>query len=173
MELYFMVGALVVSVAAAILDLTSRRIPNVLTYTSMLAAIGARGILQGWSGLLGALAGGLIGGGIFLLFFLLRTMGGGDMKLMTAVGCLAGAQKSFEVVLAAAIAGGVMAIAFALWQRRLRTVLVNVADLVRFHFRFGMESHPTLNLVNSQARRLPYGVAIAAGVLYTTLAMVY
>jgi hypothetical protein len=51
----------------------------------------------------------------------------------------------------------------------LRAVLVNVFDLIRFHATVGAEVHPTLNLSNPQAARLPYGVAIAAGVLYSVL----
>jgi hypothetical protein len=34
----------------------------------------------------------------------------------------------------------------------------------------GAEAHPSLNLSNPQAARMPYGVAIAAGVLYSALA---
>ena len=52
----------------------------------------------------------------------------------------------------------------------LRTVLANVVDLIRFHAVAGAEVHPNLNLSNPQAARLPYGVAIAAGVLYSAVA---
>ena len=62
-----------------------------------------------------------------------------------------------------------LAIIYAVWQGRLRTVLVNVFDLIRFHATAGAEVHPNLNLSNPQAARLPYGVAIAAGVLYSVL----
>ena len=97
-------------------------------------------------------------------------MGAGDVKLITAVGCFVGPGVALEIVLASAIAGGIFAIIFALWQGRLRAVLVNVVDLVKFHAVAGAEVHPSLNLSNPQAARLPYGVAIAAGVLYSVLA---
>ena len=126
--------------------------------------------MQGWRGLGSGLAGGLIGGGAFLIFFLVHAMGAGDVKLITAVGCFVGPATAIEIVFASAIAGGILAIVVALRQGRLRAVLVNVLDLFRFHAVDGTEVHPSLNLSNPQAARLPYGVAIATGVLYSVLA---
>ena len=160
-----MTGALAVAVVGGITDITSRRIPNKLTYLGMLVAITGRFALQGWHGLGSALAGGVVGGGAFLIFFLVQAMGAGDVKLMTAVGCFAGLVVTVWIVLATAIIGGVLAILYAVWQGRLRTVLVNVFDLIRFHATAGAAVHPDLNLSNPQAARLPYGVAIAGGVL--------
>ncbi len=169
-ESLFMAGALTVAGLGGITDVTSRRIPNKLTYPAMLIAIAGRFALQGWHGLGSAIGGGLIGGGAFLIFFLLHAMGAGDVKLITAIGCFVGPGLAIEIVIASAIAGGIFAIIYALWQGRLRTVLVNVVDLVRFHAVAGADVHPRLNLSNPQAVRLPYGVAIAAGVLYSVLA---
>ena len=70
-----MAGALVVAAIGGVTDVATRRIPNVLTYSAMLVAIAGRSMLQGWHGLGSALAGGLIGGGAFLVFFLLHAMG--------------------------------------------------------------------------------------------------
>jgi prepilin peptidase CpaA len=169
-ESLFMVGALTVAGIGGITDVSTRRIPNKLTYLAMMIAIAGRFALQGWHGLGSALLGGLVGGGAFLIFFLLHAMGAGDVKLITAVGCFVGPGSAIEIVLASAIAGGVFAIIYALWQGRLRTVLVNCLDLIQFHAAAGAEVHPSLNLSNPQAVRLPYGVAIAAGVMYSALA---
>jgi prepilin peptidase CpaA len=163
-------GALTVAGIGGFTDVTTRRIPNRLTYSAMLVAIAGQCALHGWHGFVSAIAGGLVGGGPFLIFFLLHAMGAGDVKLITAAGCFVGPATALEIVLASAIAGGIFAIIFALWQGRLRAVLVNVVDLVKFHAAVGAEVHPSLNLSNPQAARLPYGVAIASGVLYAVLA---
>ena len=170
MDFYFMCGAVVVAGIGCATDIASRRIPNRPTYSAILFAIIGRFAFQGWHGLESALVGGLIGGGAFLLFFLLHAMGAGDVKLMTAVGCFAGSTRAFEIVLAVAIAGGVFAIIHSLLHRRLRVVLGYVIELAGFHAMAGAEAHPSLNLSNPQAARMPYGVAIAAGVLYSALA---
>jgi len=169
-ESLFMIGALIVAVTGSITDVATRRIPNKLTYLAIAIAIAGRFMLQGWHGLGSAIAGGLVGGGAFLIFFLLHVMGAGYVKLIAAVGCFAGPGLAIEIVLASAMAGGIFAIFYALLKGRLRVVLANVWDLIKFHAALGVEVHPTLNLSNPQAVRLPYGVAIAAGVLYSTLA---
>ncbi len=165
-----MAGALGIAAIGASTDVATRRIPNWLTYSGMLIGIVAHGVLQGWRGLGGSIAGGLIAGGAFLVFFLVHAMGAGDVKLITAIGCMVGPTPAVHIVLASAIAGGIFAILLSLWRRRLRTVLANLVDLIRFHAEAGAEVHPSLNLSNPQAARLPYGVAIAAGVLYSALA---
>ncbi len=169
-ESLFIVGALTVAGIGGITDVVTRRIPNNLTYSAMLVAIVGRFAFEGWHGLGNAVAGGLVGSGAFLLFFLLRAMGAGDVKLITAVGCFVGPGLAIEIVFASAIAGGIFAIVFALWQGRLRTVLGNVGELIKFHTAVGPEIHPTLNLTNPESVRLPYGVAIAAGVLFSVSA---
>jgi len=166
----FMGAAVAVAVVGALTDIVSRRIPNKLTYSAMLLAIVGRTAVQGWHGLGAALGGALIGGGAFLLFYLIQAMGAGDVKLMTAVACLAGTGPAIEIVFASAIAGGIFALLYSLWKGRLRAVLANVVDLIKFHAVMGAEAHPTLNLSNPQAARMPYGIAIAAGVLYSALA---
>jgi prepilin peptidase CpaA len=165
-----MAGALIVAGLGGVADVLTRRIPNLLTYPVMLVAIVGRSALYGWHGLGSALAGGFIGGGAFLIFYLLHAMGAGDVKLIAAIGCLVGPSAAIEIVLASAIAGGIFAVIYALWQGRLRAVLVNLLDLIKFHAVAGAEMHPSLNLSNPQAARLPYGIAIAAGVLYSVLA---
>ncbi|HWR35682.1 MAG TPA: prepilin peptidase [Clostridia bacterium] len=172
MESLFMASALAIGITGAFADIRTRRIPNALTYTGMIAGIAVHTVMQGWSGLASALLGGLIAGGIFLVFFLLRVMGGGDLKLMTAIGCFAGPQNSLRAVLATAIAGGVIAIGYAIFRGRLRKMFSNMGDLIRFHAVAGAAVHPTLNLSNPEAMRFPYGTAIAAGALYSFLATI-
>jgi len=74
------------------------RIPNWLTYGSVVAALAARALL-GWPGIKGGLIGLLAGGGVFFLLFALGGMGGGDVKLMAAVGTWAGGAQTVVVLL--------------------------------------------------------------------------
>lgn len=155
------------SLVAAVVDVYTRRIPNALTYSTIVAAIVGRTALEGAAGARSALLGGIVGGGVFFVFFLLHAMGAGDVKLITAIGCLLGPGKALEIVLATAIAGGVLGVAYAMWRRQLRSILANVGDLLRFHAAFKGAVHPTLNLSNAEAVRMPYAVPIAVGVAYT------
>src|SRR5437667_386601 len=88
-----------VAVSAAITDATQRRIPNRLTYPAMLAGLVLQMALHGWRGLLLSAGGGLLFGGLFILFYLVRAMGAGDVKLAAALGCLSDFPRYFVRVL--------------------------------------------------------------------------
>ena len=90
MERYFLICALGFASVGALNDIRSGRIPNWLTYTSLAAALVVRGAIAGWPGLRSGLQGVALAGGLFLLLFLLGSMGGGDVKLMAAVAGWAG-----------------------------------------------------------------------------------
>ena len=66
----------------------------------------------GWSGAGSALLGTACGAGVFLMFYLLGGMGGGDVKLMAGFGAVLGSQLLFEAALWTAGCGGLMAVLF-------------------------------------------------------------
>lgn len=73
----------------------------------------------------------LLCGVIFLIFYLSGGMGAGDVKLIAAVGCIAGLSNSVYLLVLTALAGGVMGIGMALMRGRLRETLFNVAALAK------------------------------------------
>src|SRR5271165_3189340 len=158
--------AAIFAVVAAILDLRQHRIPNWLTYPGIILGFVFRGAFMGWKGLATALAGCLLAGGVMFLFFVVRAMGAGDVKIMAAIGAFVGPSNAVEVLLATAICGGVLAIAYALYRKRMISTLKNLASVLRFHAWAGVQAHPEVNLDNPEALRMPYGLAIALGTLY-------
>jgi prepilin peptidase CpaA len=99
-------------------------------------------------------------------------MGAGDVKLMAAVGCLAGMDSVAYLLIWTALAGGVMAIALALWRGRLTETLKNMGALALHHRSEGLTPHPSLNVDSTWTLRLPYGLAIAAGTALTLCLLV-
>ncbi len=170
---YLLLAALLLAVAAAIIDLRQHRIPNWLTYPGIVAGIGLRGAVLGWKGLETALTGCLLAGGIMFVFFAVRAMGAGDVKIMAAIGAFVGWHHAVDVLLATAICGGVLAIAYALYQRRMISTIKNVGAVLRFHAWAGVQAHPELNLDNPSALRMPYGLAIALGTLFAFAAVLW
>ncbi len=149
--------------AGAVYDVARHRIPNVLTLPAIAFGLVLHFTLGGWGQLGASAAAGLICGVIFLVFYLSGGMGAGDVKLITAVGCIAGLPLVASLLILTSLAGGVMAVGFALYRRRLKETLVNVWALALHHQSAGIAPHPELNLGNPQTLRLPYGLAIAAG----------
>lgn len=169
MEILLLSAAAAWAAVGAVYDIASRRIPNRLSYSGILVGILLRTGLLGWRGLATALAGGALAGGIFFLLYLVRGMGAGDVKLMTAVGCFAGFPEVVQIMVACALAGGIMGLGVALYRSSALRTLRNVWELLRFHAAHGAQVHPTLNIDNPQAMRLPYAIAIAAGTGYALL----
>lgn len=110
-----------------------------------------------------AATAGLIGGAIFLIFWIAGGMGAGDVKLITGVGCIAGTGHLAEILIATTLMGGLFAIVLATLRGRLKSTLANVGVLVMHHRKAGLQPHPELNVLNGKTLRLPYAVAIAAG----------
>lgn len=166
-----LLAALVLAIIAAIVDVRQHRIPNWLTYSGIVLGFVSRGALFGWKGLLGAVEGFLLAGGIMLVFYLVRAMGAGDVKLMAALGAMVGPRHVIVVLLATAICGGLLGIGYAVYRGRIGSTIKNVGSVLRFHAWAGLQAHPDLNLDNPAALRMPYGLAIALGMLYAVLAI--
>ena len=148
------------------MDVRGRRIPNWLTYSGLITALIVRTGLAGWTGLKGGLLGLLLAGGIFYLFFLLGGMGGGDVKLVAAVGAWAGTAQIGSILIVSAIAGGILAVGYMVVFRQMRQTLLNTVELVRHHMTSGLQPHPVINVQQSNTLRLPYGLAVAMGTLF-------
>lgn len=162
-EIAYPASATLCAATGAVFDVRSRRIPNLLTLSAIPAGLLLHWGLGGWRQLGSSLVAGLICGGIFLVFYLAGGMGAGDVKLITAAGCLAGLSGAGWLLILTALAGGVMAIALALYRRRLKETLVNMTALLLHHRFAGLTPHPELNIDNRQALSLPYALAIAVG----------
>lgn len=163
---YFMLGALICAMIGAVSDIRAQRIPNWLTYGSLAAGLVVRTCFDSWRGLGQGAAGVLIGGGVFFLFFLVRGLGAGDVKLMAAVGAWLGVSHIALAMVYTAVAGGALAVTYMLFYRRVGSTVQNVGELVRFHLTSGIRPHPEVNLQDPGAIRVPYGLAIALGTLF-------
>jgi prepilin peptidase CpaA len=165
LEKYFMICAVLVALGGAVSDIRSARIPNRLTYSALLTALSLRFALLGLSGLKSGAVGMLVAGGLFCVLFVLGAMGGGDMKLMAAVGAWVGSTQVMTLILAAALAGGVLAIGRIIFTKRVGQTLRNIMRLICYRLTSGLQPHPELNVQSLGSQRVPFGVAIAVGAL--------
>lgn len=160
-------AALAVAVAGCITDLRTRRVPNLLTFGAAAAALAYFAVFAGLSGLGMSLAGWFVGGLMFLPLFALRGLGGGDVKLMAALGAWVGPGSVVWLALYAAVAGGVLALVVAAFRGYLTQAFVNVWSILAFWRIAGLQPHPVHNVDSAAGIRLPYAVPIAAGLVVT------
>jgi len=161
--------ALLLAGIACVSDLRTRRIPNSIVLAGFGAGLIFNGLVAGVPGVGSSLAGGAIGLALFLPFFALGGMGGGDVKLLAALGSLVGPRDIVGLALAAAIAGGFFALIVAARNGRVREILRSTGRLLAFWARSGLLPSPEQTLENPAALRLPYAVPMLLGTLLVAL----
>lgn len=162
-------AAWLVAAAACWTDLRERRIPNALVLLGFAAGLILNARADGIAGIGSSVLGCAVGLALFLPFMLLGGMGGGDVKLLAALGSLVGPGQIVRLAIVAALAGGALALVRVLWEGRLRATLAGMAGLVFLWMTAGIRPSPDLNLSNPRTIRIPYAVAIAAGTFAVTL----
>lgn len=147
-----------VGIAACVDDLRRRQIANWIPLSAFAGGLALQTVQHGWRGLGTALLGTVTGAAVFLIFYLLGGMGGGDVKLMAGFGALLGAQRLLIAALWTAGCGGLLALAVIAggWMR----------DLWRQHRAPG-----EVSVARGRAETIPYAPAIAAGVWLSLVGM--
>ena len=159
--------ALAISLAACITDVRSRRIPNVLTFGSAAAALVFHTVTGGFGGFFAAGTGWFVGMALFILPFALGGLGGGDVKLLGALGAWLGPGMTIWLVMYTGIAGGVAALGVALLRGYLTTALRNIWLLLS-HWRVsGVQPLTEVSLAGSTGPRLAYAIPIFIGTVAT------
>jgi len=152
---------------AAVWDVRTRRIPNRLVLPFLVVGLVFSAGRYGMAGFVRSLEGvGLAVGAVGVICWL-RGMGMGDLKLCAAVGAWIGFAQLAVALVITAMAGGLMAIAWAALHGVLRESFDGAADLAFGTVRRGLRPHPVLMLDHPRARRIPYAPAIAVGTLFS------
>jgi prepilin peptidase CpaA len=161
----FQAVALAVGAVACVTDVRFRKVPNWLTASAVLAGLSGHVIAPGGQGLVAAALGMAVGLAVFFPFFALGGMGGGDVKLMAALGTWIGWSAIIWTALYGAVAGGVLGLAVALAQGYLRQALSNIGGLFLFWSAQGVRPMPSLTLERGHGPRLPYALPIFVGLV--------
>lgn len=100
----------VILIVASWIDIKQHRIPNMLTFSALVAGFSLQLLLQGWDGLTYSLSGLAVGFLILMPFYLKGGMGAGDVKLMAAVGAFLGFENVLLAVGLSLFVGSIMGI---------------------------------------------------------------
>ena len=150
--------------AAAVIDLRTGRIPNPLTAATAAAGLGLTAFGLTGQSVAGALAGAALGLALMLPGYIFGGTGGGDVKLIAALGTWLGPGGVLMAVLYSAIAGGVLAVAHAVKRGRLGTTLSRTARLMAGSREVKHEIDGS-----AAASRFAFGPAIAVGAVAAAL----
>lgn len=140
-------------------EVKENRIPNWLTLAGMASGL-LLGYLHGDRAFMHHLGGLVIGFGFLFIFYVFGGIGGGDVKLMGAVGALMGAELIKPTLFYTAAIGAVLALLIVIWRKDFWDRLAWGLGKLAF-WRSAVGERPA----QAGPVTVPYGVAIAAGCL--------
>ena len=154
----------------AFTDLQKRKIYNLILFPSLVAAV-LWHLLQEPPMIGTSLLGVFTGAALLFLPFMAGAMGAGDVKLLAVVGAWKGPLFAFQVLLVATIAGGLWALVILWREKRLVSACKTIINVFigLFFRKQGLSMLPRLGTSVPPEDTVPYGVAIAAGVLLLNL----
>jgi prepilin peptidase CpaA len=161
------VCAFVLLVLCAYWDVRYRRIPNWATLPGVALGLGLNGMLLGWQGMKVSGLGLLVGFGSLVVLFVLGWMGGGDVKLMAAVGALKGYPFIVSALFYSLIVGDVIGIAMLIWNRKKLRTFTSLFFVIGSRL---TKLIPKQNIDPEQTQKLPFGLAIVLGTLWALIA---
>ena len=161
---------MIVVLAATATDLRSRRIPNWLVLPFLAIGIVVSAWLHGWHGVAQSLEGMALGLVLYGALFVVGGMGAGDVKLCAAIGAWIGPQQLFLALVFTALAGGLMALAWAVCGGFFGELMKGTGDLVLGRIRRGEDPALAAETGSVLKRNMPYAPAIAIGTLISFFA---
>jgi prepilin peptidase CpaA len=156
-----------VLIVAAVTDITARKVHNWLTLPAIAAGLAINFALGGFDAagaagpsLVSSLMGFALGFAIFFVAYALGGVGGGDVKLIGAVGAILGYPFIVSAIFWSALVGAFLALAALIWRGRLvRGLAVTARAVLTLRTAAAREGESA-----EDARiRIPYGAAIAFG----------
>ena len=157
---------------AAIYDIRFRKIPNWLTFPTMVAGIAFYTYMAGSKGLIFSVEGLLLGMALFMVFYVCAGMGAGDVKLMGAIGGILGLKGVFTAFLGTALIGGIYALILLKLHGRLKETVKRYGEIVKVFLFTGKLTY----LSPEEGTKLPvlnYGIAIALGTLFSIMKNIF
>ena len=150
-------------ICAGIIDFKKQKIPNYLTFPTVLIALIYHIYINGMAGLLFSISGMFTGIALLIIPYAMGGMGAGDVKLLGAIGAFVGFKSVFIVFLFTALYGGIYAIMALIWYERSLSIFIKKA----FHTLLSVVLTKQYNVksenTDKSKPRLCYGIAIALG----------
>ncbi len=159
-------------IVAAYTDMTAGKVYNWCTFPALLLGL----ILNYWIGgtfagppnLFESMVGMAMGFGFFVIFYFPGLVGGGDLKLVTAIGALKGWKFLLSALLYTSIVGAVLAVLYLIWAGSLMSGM-RASLRMAFRIRRREMNEEELKETEPARKRIPYGVAIAVGTMLAFL----
>lgn len=146
-------------------DLSVRRIPNFISGPAVVAGLALNGLYCGADGVRASFAGLVAATAVLLPPFALGGLGGGDVKMMGAVGALLGPRLALWSMALGMMLGGVVMLCHLARTGRLREKLERTRAMLTAAAVTGSLSPLRVSATDPGAIALPYSVPLGLGTL--------
>ncbi|TRX54446.1 prepilin peptidase [Thalassomonas sp. M1454] len=145
---------------ALIYDLKFQRIPNSLCFVTILIGVVLQIYFLKFSGLITAVLGFVVAFIILFPAFYIKALGGGDVKLMMAIGVLIGPMLIGWSIVYAILVGGFLSLLLTIYKTGFKGIK---ATLVRYYHCFYLRTYFKPGAGEAASLKVPYAPALALG----------
>lgn len=150
---------------AVVSDLRTYKIKNSITYSFMLAGLTTNVARDGFKGLAFSFQGIMLPAACLLILYIMRAIGAGDIKLLSAIGAVMGSRFALYAAAYSFICGGFIAAGIILVRRngiaRFKYFLIYIKSCL-----LSMELLQYADSKNKQyAEKFHFSIAIALGTI--------
>lgn len=163
----FLIPVAAVCAIALATDLVAGKIYNWLTLPALALGLVASFWLSGPAGLATAALGAGAGLALYGALFAVRVLGGGDVKLLMALGAFGGPKYAIEVALVSILLGGVMAFVWLAWKGKILGFLERFRRTAMSIAVKELEFEP---FRADRSTRMPFALPIGAAALWCAVA---
>ncbi|MNJ50499.1 Type IV leader peptidase family protein [compost metagenome] len=121
-------GCFILLIAAFITDIRTMKIPNMITVTGMVFGIIYHIFTNGWTGFVFAVTGAAVGFGIMTILYVVRAVGGGDVKLFGGIGAWVGVPLTLSMLMYSILAAGLIGVIILICRRE---VMMRLGGILR------------------------------------------
>lgn len=163
MEIFLIILMTSAITIAVVEDLRRMKIPNLVTFPTIVMALAYQSLAAGLNGFLFSAGGLAVGLGIFIVPYVLGGMGAGDVKLMGAIGAIVGAKGIIIASLLVILVGGGYGLVLYALNPRYTTALLKRLWMALQMFVFTRQLILMPPADDNKMPSLRYAVPIALG----------
>jgi prepilin peptidase CpaA len=153
---------------AVFTDLQWRKIPNWLTFPSMICGMAYCVFVNGIPGFFFSFLGLMVGIGLLFVVHITTGMGAGDVKLMGAIGCFLGPKNILYICLFSCIFGLLYAIIYVIFQKNAKAFFARYGLMMKILLLTGKISYAPPP-PGEKSYKIYFAIPIALGTIFFIL----